>query len=67
MDKAAKKVDGHYLLPLPWKDSDICLPFNRPMALNTLCLSLKRKFERDNTLFALYKDKNRRFGPRSIR
>jgi len=56
MDKAAKKVDGHYLLPLPWKDSDVCLPFNPSMALKRL-LCLKRTFEHDNTLFALYKDK----------
>jgi len=44
MDKAAKKLDGHYLLPLPWKDSGIFLPFNR---------STKRKFERDYSIFAL--------------
>jgi len=44
MNKAAKKVDGHYLLPLPWKYSGISLPFIRSMALKGL-LCLKRKFE----------------------
>jgi len=56
MKESAKKVDGHYQLSLPWKDTDIRLPFNRSMALKRL-QSLKRKFERDDSLFALYQDK----------
>ena len=55
MEESAKKVDGHYQLPLPWKDTDIRLPFNRSMPLKRLH-SLKRKLERDASLFALYQD-----------
>jgi len=56
MEESAKKVYGRYQLPLPWKDTDIRLPFNRSMALKRL-QPLKRKFERDASLFALYQDK----------
>jgi len=55
MEESAKKVDGHYQLPLPWKDTDIRLPFNRSMALKRLH-SLKRKLERNASLFALYQN-----------
>ena len=55
MEESAKKVDGHYQLPLPWKDTDIRLPFNRSMALQRLH-SLKRKLERNASLFALYQN-----------
>jgi len=41
MEESAKKVDGHYQLPLPWKVTDIHLPFNRSTALKRLH-SLKR-------------------------
>jgi len=46
-----KKIDGHYQLPLPWKDTGIRLPLNRSMALKRLH-SLKRKLERNASLFA---------------
>ena len=55
MKESAKKVDGHYQLPLPWKDTGIRLPFNRSMALKRLH-SLKRKLERNASLFALYQN-----------
>ena len=42
MNKESKKVNGHYILPLPFKDN-IKLPNNKAIALNRLN-SLKRKF-----------------------
>jgi len=38
MEESEKKVEGHYQLLLPWKDTDIRLSFNRSMALKRLIL-----------------------------
>ena len=40
-----KKVDGHYQLPIPWKNRDSPLPNNFQVAksrLDSLCKKLKR-------------------------
>ena len=49
MHKTVKKVDGHYLIGLLWKDDEPKLPNNREMALKRL-LSLKRTFLNDSNL-----------------
>ena len=38
MEESAKKVEGHYQLLLPWKNTDIRLSFNRSVALKRLIL-----------------------------
>jgi len=50
------KTCGHYQLPLPWKEEDISLPNNRPVAEKRL-QTLKRRFERDNDYFNQYREK----------
>ena len=40
------KVDGHYQMGLPWKESNSHLPFNRPMAEIRLH-HLKCRLEKD--------------------
>ena len=56
MHKTVKKVDGHYLIGLLWKDDEPKLPNNREMALKRL-LSLKQRFLNDSNLFKKYCEK----------
>ena len=48
MSERAVKVDGHYELPLPFKDNNVSLPNNRKQIEKRL-LSVKRKMERSVT------------------
>jgi hypothetical protein len=54
MESSVSWHDGHYELGLPWRQEPVCLPNNRYLAEARL-LSLKRRFERDETLFEKYK------------
>ena len=46
MNKEIVKIDGHYQLPLPFRDPDIVVPNNRPQAISRLT-STRRKMLRD--------------------
>ena len=45
-NNSASLIDGHYTLDLPFKDDDVKLPNNRPIALQRL-QSLKRKLKKN--------------------
>ncbi|XP_070203690.1 uncharacterized protein [Littorina saxatilis] len=47
--------EGHYELPLPFKQDDPKLPNNRHVALRRL-MNLKRRFQKDDHHFLLYKN-----------
>lgn len=53
MTSGIKFVDGHYSMPLPFKDDKPNLPNNRSMALRRL-EGLKKRFQRDNEYRKLY-------------
>nr|CAB3263161.1 uncharacterized protein LOC104265735 [Phallusia mammillata] len=53
MQKNVKMVEGHYELPLPWRESSACLPDNKPMAERRLTY-LKRRLEKDHSLKEKY-------------
>ena len=55
MEEEIKTVQGHYMLPLPLRDSSVILPDNRYQALTRL-LQLKKRFLKDNNFFNDYKD-----------
>lgn len=55
MERTIEKDGGHYKLGLPWRDKDLCLPNNRPMAVARLG-QLKRKLENDTELCTMYND-----------
>ena len=46
MDANHKKVSGHYVLPLPFRNEKVDLPNNKALALKRLSL-LKKKFSKD--------------------
>ena len=50
-----KKIDGHYVIPLPFRDANVTLPNNKWMAKKRAD-SLKRKFMRDDNFHNDYKD-----------
>ena len=52
-DTECELVDGHFQIPLPWKDGIEDLPNNREMAAHRLS-SLKKRLQRDPTLFGKY-------------
>ena len=52
-NEKAKLVDGHYVLPLPFKDANIALPSNRFAAVKRL-FSLKKRFEKDKLFLVEY-------------
>ena len=54
LETSAKKVGGHYQLPLPWKPRPPCLPNNRFVAEKRL-RHLKGRLQNDRELFAKYK------------
>ena len=53
--KEARKEDGHYTLPIPFKDPHPKFPDDLPMALDRLA-SLRRKLSKDPALLSQYKD-----------
>ncbi|XP_071964267.1 uncharacterized protein [Antedon mediterranea] len=53
MDGASSFVDGHYVLPLPWRSQGTVLPDNRCLAMKRFN-SLERRFERDLELRKMY-------------
>ena len=48
-------VNGHYVLPLPFRDENVCLPDNREQAQNRL-RSLKRRLIMDESKMSEYKE-----------
>lgn len=54
MEDSITLENGHYKLGLPWRDRDIILPNNKPMALKRF-EHLKRKLQKNEELYALYK------------
>ena len=53
MNNGICKKNGHYELPLPFCDEDVCLPNNHQQVLKWLS-SVKRKLVRDESLYAEY-------------
>ena len=53
MNKAIKLVDGHFQLPLLWRNSGVTLPDSLPMAKSRL-EAVKRRLDRDPVLKGLY-------------
>ena len=54
MDKETKLVDGHYQLPLPFRNANVTLPNNRHSAMTRL-RQLEKRFERNQSFFSDYK------------
>ena len=52
-EESAKLCDGHYVLAIPWKKSQPCLPNNRSVAESRL-MYLRRKLSRNNDLCTKY-------------
>ena len=52
-EESAKLVDGHYVLAIPWKNPQPCLPNNRSVAESRLTY-LRRKLSRNNDLHVKY-------------
>ena len=53
MESSLKKVDGHYQLGLPWKNSNPFMPRNRVLAVQRLN-SLRRKLLHNEEIFKKY-------------
>ena len=49
LNERTRQVDGHYEVPLLWKDGNIQLPDNRVVAIHRLGL-LKKRLQRDPEL-----------------
>ncbi|MEL7338835.1 MAG: DUF1759 domain-containing protein [Bacteroidota bacterium] len=54
MDKKVKKIEGHYMLPLPLKNPAVKLPNNRKQAEQRL-KKLRKRFQNDQNFFKDYK------------
>ena len=54
MEREAVKINGHYQLPLPLKDKELVLPYNRLAAMKRM-QTLKKRFERDEPFYSQYK------------
>ena len=52
-DESVRKVQGHYELPIPFRDSEPRLPANQDMAARRLA-SLGRRLSRDSSMMAQY-------------
>ncbi|GAA50586.1 protein disulfide-isomerase [Clonorchis sinensis] len=59
-------VEGHYQIPLPWKDGSPCLPDNKGLALRRLFV-LKGRLERDPIFKRLYCEKIEEYGTMGMR
>jgi len=53
LKSSVQLTDGHYELPLPWRDDGLMMPNNKGMALKRL-MPLKRRFKRDPKLKEKY-------------
>ena len=51
MEQSVKLQDGHYRVPLPWREFPPFLPYNKSLAERRLRV-LKRRFLQDNTSFS---------------
>ena len=54
LSERRQEVEGHYEVPLPWKDENIQLPDNRVVAIHRLGL-LEKRLQRDPELGEAYK------------
>ena len=55
MQGTKEKEEEHYIMGLPWRDEQLCLPNNKVLAATRL-EQLKRKLTKDSNLRALYID-----------
>ena len=58
MNENVTIADGHYVVPLPFKDKNVKLPDNRQQAIQR-CLSLKKRLKKDSQFhqdYALFMD-----------
>lgn len=53
LEESIEREDGHYKLPLPWRDQNIKLPDNKSMAYARL-EQLRKKLSRDEKLHQMY-------------
>ena len=53
MNNNCQRVDGHYQLPLPFRNKDLKMPYNKKMAIQRI-LPLKRKFTKNPKFHADY-------------
>ena len=54
LEESTKLIDGHFTVPMLWKDDTACLPNNYHIALRRLDLLFK-KFRKDPELYKMYK------------
>ena len=54
MESGTEYVNGHYQLPLPWRNPALIIPNNRPM-VQKRANHLKRQFIKNKNLFEDYK------------
>ena len=55
MEENVEKVDGHYQLPLPFRNSDVMFPNNKPQVIQRT-LWLKRKLKSNPKMLEHYKE-----------
>ena len=53
-ERGTVKRNGHYVVPLPFRDQELVIPNNKQQAVKRL-MGLKRRFIRDNKFFLDYK------------
>ena len=53
VEKGTSKKDDHYVVPLPFRNSNLMLPNNKKQAFQRL-MGLKRRFKKDNKFFQDY-------------
>ena len=54
VERETVKKNGHYVVPLPFRDQELVMPNNKQQAVKRL-MSLQRRFIRDNKFFLDYK------------
>ena len=54
IEESISKVDGHYQIALPWREEDVHLQFNRPLAKARL-QHLKSRLKKSDDLSSKYK------------
>ena len=54
IERGTVKRNGHYVVPLPFRDQELVMPNNKQQAVKRL-MALKRRFIRDNRFFLDYK------------
>jgi len=55
IDSSISLMDGHYQMGLLWRDDNLLLPYNRPLAEARLQY-LKKRFRHDPELEVKYRD-----------